>query len=256
MNESERRLLIFVAFNEEFKAVKKILNFKSLKGEKKSSLVSGSLNGFGVDLIKTSIGMDLALKVATEKIDPEKHGGIFVLGFCGGLALTLKNSDIIVPNKIISSRDQSVFEVEGDLIEAMGRVIITVGQRYRAVPMITENKVIETRTEKEALYHLSHAEAVDMETSEILRVAELKKVKACVLKVVIDDCETELPHFNDIFKKTGKMDRLSVASAMMSSPGLSMQLSSNMKKASMVIDSILPQMIEKLCGWWQIPRTL
>jgi nucleoside phosphorylase len=244
-------LLVFVAINEELKALKKTLKQKDKKS-KNSNIYN--LNGYSIEVVMTSMGMKKALQAAEKSIDANIHRGVFVLGYCGGLSYDIKNSDIIVPNKSISSVDQFTYEVESDLTSELGKIIISEGLKYKVVPMITESQVIEKPSEKVALFKKSHAQAVDMETSEILRVAHSRGVKACAMKVVIDDCTTELPHFNGVFNKTGEIDHLSIASVMASSPGLSMNLSSNMKHAQNVINAVLPAIILRLCSWWDISK--
>ena len=259
----EKKLLIFVAINEEFKVVKKHLKdirpqAKRTDGTKKGEFprLSGTISGISVDLVMTTMGMNQAAKCADFFIDDSVYGAVLILGYCGGLSLALKNGDVVIPNKVTSSRDQKTFELDSELSEILGRVVLTEGHRYRTAPLITQPFVVETSDDKRLLFKKSLAEAVDMETSEIVRVSRAKNVKVSALKIVIDDIETELPNFNEIFARTGRMDRLSVTSAMIAHPHLSMALSANMKHAGATLHHILPPIIEKVCEFWKIEKSL
>jgi hypothetical protein len=71
-------------------------------------------------------------------------------------------------------------------------------------------------------------------------------------KIVIDDSDTELPHFNDHFKKTKRMDNLSVGQVMISQPGLSLKLKQNMKYGGEKLKVLAPHFVKALVKYWKL----
>lgn len=246
-----QRLLIAVAIQEELKIVKKCLDQKKVVSQS-PSVTEGVVGNVPVDVVLTSMGMEAAKSTLMKILDPNRHAGVLILGYCGGLSLTLKVGDIVIARSVFSQAQKTPISVDPRLAEELGKSIVSQGFKYRCVPLITEPLVIETPDAKQKLFQETNAEAVDMESSEILSVAEQKGLKGITVKIVIDDAETELPKFNDYFKKTGKMDHLSVTQLLMSQPSLSLQLSQNMKKGRQVLTEIIPSMIEVVSKHFKI----
>jgi hypothetical protein len=145
-------------------------------------------------------------------------------------------------------------EVDVTLCEKLGKVHCAEGLCYRNVPLITQRLVVETAVEKQNLFQATHAEAVDMESFEIARAAKDRDVRAAVIKVVIDDVDTELPNFNAHFTKVGKMDHLGVTSVLMGAPSLSLKLQTFMKKAAQVLHKSIPQIVPVVCDHWGVEK--
>ena len=239
--------LIISAILEEHKTIKKLL--KQSKSLKPSSYgeMSGKIGDVNVILAFSSMGMPAATKAAKVLVEKDKYSGVLVTGYCGGLSIPLKVGDVVIPLRIISTPSSGPgFEMDHQIVEELGRAVILQGHKYRAVPLITVPKVIESPREKEALLRSTNAEAVDMETAEVVRVCKERGVPVYSLKVIIDDCQQQLPDFNSHFEKTGKMDQLSVAGAFMAHPMLAMQLTKNMKRAAVVLQDILPSVLKVL----------
>src|SRR5258708_3856621 len=95
-----KRLLICVAFQEEYKIVKKLMTKVTSGSTAKLKKCFGDLNGYPVELLMTSMGMEAARKVSIENINVSHHGGVLVLGYCGGLSLTLKNGDAVIASAV------------------------------------------------------------------------------------------------------------------------------------------------------------
>jgi nucleoside phosphorylase len=247
-----KKLLIAVAINEEFKAIKKLMTEKKMPKGVKHPMCSGFLEGFPVDVVMTSMGMEVSSQVASDVCDGEKYAGVLILGYCGGLSLTLQVGDAVIPCKVISALDKFEFDMDLALIEDMGKAMIQEGMKYRATTLTTQPMVLETPADKEKLFKESGAEAVDMETSEIIRVGRKRGLKTAAMKVVIDDVGQELPHFNDYIKKAGKIDHLNVAQVLIRQPGLSYQLSQNMKRGAEIIKGSVPGLVKAVCKHWKI----
>lgn len=242
------KFLIIVAINEELKVVRKLL----VKGTGKGPVYNGMINGLPVDVVMTTMGMEAAEKVALECLDPLQYAGVIVVGYCGALSSPLEIGDVVVPSQVTSSKDGFVFKMDLALVEEAGKCIVSEGIKYRAVPMITQPRVVETPEEKDRLYKTTLAEAVDMETSEIVRVARQRQMKVFVMKIVIDDAMTALPRFNDYFEKTGRMDHLNLAPVLVTQPALSLELSKNIRHGARVLKHILPPIMTLLASHWRV----
>jgi nucleoside phosphorylase len=249
-----KRLLVAVAINEEFKTVAKLLKSREDHSDKNYKRARGTINGYPVEVLMTSMGMEASRKAATDNIIPGEHGGVLVLGYCGGLSLTLKVGDTVVASHVIDHENKNRVALDSNLCELLGKAHCKEGLKYRCVPMITQRRVIETPEEKATLLGLTRAEAVDMESVEIVEAALKSKVKVAVVKVVVDDSETELPNLNDYFEKKGNKDRRNIAPVFVAQPGLTFQLSQFMKKANGILAQSIPPMIDVICPHWDISK--
>ncbi|MDZ4678349.1 MAG: hypothetical protein SGI74_12670 [Oligoflexia bacterium] len=247
-----KKLLIAVAINEEFKTLKKLMTDKKTPKGYKHPMCSGLLSGYPVDVVMTSMGMQASATAALAVMNSDAYVGVLVLGYCGGLSLNLQVGDAVIPNKVISSLDQFVFNMDLTLVEDMGKSMIQEGLKYRATSLTTQPLVLETPNDKEKLFKESGAEAVDMETAEIIRVGRKLGLKTAVMKIVIDDVGQELPHFNEYFKKTGKMTQLNVTQVLLRQPTLSLKLSQNMKHGAAVLQNSVPGLVKVICRHWKI----
>jgi len=160
----------------------------------------------------------------------------------------------VVASHVIDHENKNKLALDPTLCELLGIAHIKEGLNYKSVPMITQERVIETPKEKASLLNLTRAEAVDMESFEVAGWALKNKVNVAVVKVVVDDSETELPNFNDYFEKKGKMDHLNIAPVFVAQPGLTFQLSQFMKRANGILSRSVPPMIDVVCQHWQIPK--
>jgi nucleoside phosphorylase len=245
-----KRLLITSAINEEFKLLKGLLQNKEVvKGRYKRC--TGTIAQFPVEIIMTSLGMKAAREVAKEVIIGGEYGGVLVVGYCGGLSSSLKIGDTVIPNEILNPNLQST-KLDSSLSEVLGRAHVAEGLHYRSVRLITQERVIELPKDKQALHSKSSAEAVDMESSEIIEQALKNDVRGAVVKIVIDDVDTELPKFNEYFERTGKLDHYNVAPVFVAQPSLSLQLSRNMKRANQIFQKSIPAFMPVLCQYWNI----
>jgi len=249
---SVKPILVLTAILEEHKIVKRLIsNPKTSKGSAQGQ-VTGLIAEIPIEAAFSSMGMTAARKAAEELIDPVKYSGVLVTGYCGGLSIPLKVADVVIPPRIMAEAPKALkFEMDLGLIEQLGVAVVSKGYKYRAVPLITVPKVIETPENKELLLRDTKAEAVDMETAMVINVCRERGLPVVSLKIVIDDCEQKLPEFNAHFEKTGRMDHLSVAGAFVSHPMLAIQLSKNMKRASLVLQDILPEVIKILAKAFQ-----
>ncbi len=249
-----RRLLVTVAINEEYKTVVKLLKNKIEGSDKVYKRSRGTIGDYPVEVLMTSMGMEAALKAAHENISPDEHAGVLVLGYCGGLSLKLKIGDTVIATEVTDYETKKRLVLDNSLCDLLGKAHIREGLNYRAVPMVTHSRVVETPAEKSSLLELTKAEAVDMESSEIAKVAMSKDVKVAIVKVVVDDSETQLPNLNDYFEKKGKVDHRHIAPVFVAQPGLTFQLSQYMKRANAILSRSVPAMVDVICEHWKIPK--
>lgn len=251
------KLLIALAIPPESRVLTKLLKkFKTLERPMPSAcrMYEGELDGFTVEILVTGMGLEAAALAARHCIDSKRHRGVLVMGFCGGLTHTTKVGDTVIATRVISAVDGSCFETDGSLQEVMGRSLIQEGFKYRTVPLISWGQVAETKAEKENLLKEFHAEAVDMETAEILRVAKNFSMNVAVAKIVVDDLEDQLPPFNEVFRKTGRMDASSVGEALSHFPGSGHVHTKNMKYGAQVFGDVTRIIVPVVCESWNITK--
>jgi nucleoside phosphorylase len=178
-----KRLLIAVAIPEEFQIVASVL---------------GALEKFPVEILKTGMGPKSAAKAAQDKFDPARHGGLLVLGYCGGLSPLLKLGDTVIASQVLDKGAQKKILLDEVLTEKLCRGVVSLGFVSKSVSMITQGKVVETPSEKKSLFELTRAEAVDMESFSLVDEAQRKDIRAAVMKTVMDDATTQTPKYNDV----------------------------------------------------------
>jgi nucleoside phosphorylase len=207
-----------------------------------------------VEVVVTGLGLDAAAEAARRCIRADRHRGILVMGFCGGLSHTTKVGDTVFATRVISALDGSSFDTDAEVVAELGKSLIQEGFQYRTVPLISWTQVAESKGEKEKLLNEFHAEAVDMETAEIVREAKKQHLKAAVAKIVIDDLEDQLPPFNETFRKTGRMDPASVGEALGHYPAKGRQHMKNMKKGGLIFGEIARIVVPVVCETWNIMK--
>lgn len=250
-----KKLLLVVAVNEELKMVKGLLQDKTILREEMPPLWGGTLEGFPVEVLLTSVGPGQALAATQTQMSAE-YGGVLIAGFCGGMSLTLRPGDAVIASKVLTTRGDGVAAIDSELCEKLGRTLISEGIQYRTVPLITSDRVLENPADKKDLLDKTGAEAVDMESFEIVNTAKQKDLRAAVVKVVVDDVETELPPFNEYIKTHGFLDHLGIKEVLTNHPQLSLRLRQLMKQSRQVLETIVPQIVPVVCQYWKIDRVL
>jgi nucleoside phosphorylase len=107
-------------------------------------------------------------------------------GLAGGLRPSLKAGEVFVPDVIMESEKNSTRTCNQELVE------IAAGLGATRVGRILTSKIVlgQVQSKKAAA---SHADAVDMESFEVVTIASEKRIPATVIRAVSDTFDEELP---------------------------------------------------------------
>jgi len=117
-------------------------------------------------VIRSGVGFQRALE-AGKNLNCRPDYMISV-GTCGALAHDLMPGDIVLANETIYSGDPQVrLKCSEDLLAASESVCSRLGMNYRVAPIVTSDKAVFLRSEREKLKLRCSADAVDMESHAI-----------------------------------------------------------------------------------------
>jgi len=104
-------------------------------------------------------------------------------GLAGGLNWALDAGHVLVPEMVVSGH--ASFRCDQDLMGWLG------GKTHDKI--LAWDDIVATAEEKAALFRATGGQAVDLESGEVARLAELRGVKFAVLRAVCDTAERDLP---------------------------------------------------------------
>jgi adenosylhomocysteine nucleosidase len=145
-------------------------------------------------------------KLAGEAVDVVKENvsieAIVSTGFCGGLKLSLGNSDIFVATEVVGS----------------GSALIPTSARpFKTGKLLSIDRVVSTAVEKYRLGEI--ADAVEMEASAVAERAHRWNVPFYAVRVVSDRCDESFPmDFNQVRSPDGRFSRGKIIAAVRRRP--------------------------------------
>jgi len=120
---------------------------------------------------------------AAEKLVEEGAKALVSFGLAGGLNPALPPGAVLVPQSVIDGGE--IYPCDPALIEWLGGA--------NAKCMMSAKLVAETASEKTALFKATQAEAIDLESGAVARIAAGAKIPFAVLRAVADPAARNLP---------------------------------------------------------------
>jgi adenosylhomocysteine nucleosidase len=120
---------------------------------------------------------------AAEKLVGEGASALVSFGLAGGLNPALPPGAVLVPQSVIDGGE--IYPCDPALIEWLGGA--------NAKCMMSAKLVAETASEKTALFKATQAEAIDLESGAVARIAAGAKIPFAVLRAVADPAARNLP---------------------------------------------------------------
>lgn len=120
---------------------------------------------------------------AAEQLAAQGAEALVSFGLAGGLAPALKPGDVLVPSAVIDG--QNTYPCNLMLMEFLGGG--TGG------PILASRQIAATAREKTQLHRSFRADAVDMESGMVARVASTRGLAFAVLRAVADPAGRDLP---------------------------------------------------------------
>jgi adenosylhomocysteine nucleosidase len=120
---------------------------------------------------------------AAEKLVADGAAALVSFGLAGGLNSALQPGAVLVPESVIDDGD--TYLCDPALVEWLG------GANAKFVMSATQ--IAETAGDKQTLFERTEAEAIDLESGAVARVAAAGKLPFAVLRAVADPAQRNLP---------------------------------------------------------------
>jgi nucleoside phosphorylase len=162
-----------------------------------------------------------------------------VVGMCGSLTSSIGESEVIVYTECLSSSGNSErIRCTRPLVEHITALLKSKSIICRSATGISVTRIATTKDEKLTLAK-SGAEAVDMESYEIVAAAIQARLPVAVIRVVSDSLERRLPDFNVAIQENGKINSFSLLKVFIGSPILTSRAFVASRRALRALSSAL-----------------
>ena len=228
------RLCIVTAAEIEFKTVVGLLAESSISNEAQMKICRGRSGNRQITVLKSQIGAGGFAKRFAGHLRSNDYEALLIAGLAGALDPKLKTGDAIVydlcydarPNPVNSDlrekksareENASIF-CHNDFSRFIVKTLITSGFSCFYGAGATVDHIVTRAQEKAELRIRYNADAVDMETYEVMRMCSMSGLEAAALRVISDEADSNLPDFNLALRPDGTMGHWLTASAMLISP--------------------------------------
>jgi adenosylhomocysteine nucleosidase len=212
-----------------------------------------------VALARTGIGQESATEKAALFIEAVRPDRILATGFAGGLEETAKCGEIFLAREVWeaptpSGLDDAAAVARWLAPEPLVRVATRAvdERRARVGRLLTVGEPVATPAAKRALREAFGAQALDMESSSILRVADRENVPTLCVRAILDEVDDALPFdFGKILTPEGRVRPLRAAAAIATHPGGLRDLEVLRRRAARAaasLASFVPDLIKALAA--------
>jgi hypothetical protein len=179
--------------------------------------VSLSVGRNHLDLRITGMGPRLAHSTAAQALRPwtvrsavalaaEKPDAVLVVGLCGGLKESLPGSRLVLYTSCLSTANgHAALECSPSITHRLHELLCSQAMACDAVVGITSARIAVAAEDRLSLAQAG-ADVVDMESYEILALANRAGLPTAVLRVVGDTAAQDLPDFNQALDAQGALD--------------------------------------------------
>ena len=217
----------FAASRSECRGLKRLMTIESGIGRSDDTLI-GRVGPNQVMLVRTGMGPKKARAKAaltlgaqasslpvpigsTEDGEPlQCASAVLVFGLAGSLSNSVGEGDLVLYDRCISADGRAPVRCSPELTGKLAQILRAGSVSCREVTGVSVPRIASTRTERERLAQLE-AEAVDMESYEVVAEAARRGVPAVVLRAVSDSVEREMPDFNRALNSEGEFGALALA---------------------------------------------
>jgi nucleoside phosphorylase len=239
-------IALFAASEMEYHALRKVL----ADWQPISPMAGyGSYKKAVIELYCTGMGPQNATAQATQILERSKAQHIVVGGFAGSLSLDLNCPDVVIYEKCGYWNGEQLATITTDTYWTQR---LLLGLKSSSLPLgttllgkgLTLPQVVCRATEKATLGQLYQANAVDMESYQILQVAQEMGRMAAVIRVISDDLTTDLPDLNAGLDGNGRPNNWRMAWVMAQQPRLAWRFLTNLHRATAQLQNVIRQALD------------
>ena len=234
-------IYIFTFSKVETQEVARLMG-KALKGTAPARVGPSRVGANDLILFASEMGpkiaRSLAKSVLNESTQTERENSgnpkpdaILIIGLCGGLTTDLRQNTVVAYTECLSSDEaRPSYRCSPPLTERISTLVRSKGIPCAQVVGITSPRIATTKELRLDLAR-SGAQAVDMESYEILAAAHETSIPVAVLRVVADHMDMRLPDLNRALNDSGSLDQRKALRVAIGSPILTARLVSANKRA-------------------------
>jgi adenosylhomocysteine nucleosidase len=202
MSQGKAQWLIAAAVEQEIQGIRQVLAGEPELHVQKGNVWSGTWRGDPLRLIRTGVGPEKARAGLTSFLGSHPCRGIVSTGYAGGLQEGYRLGDILVPAEVQSIPPLPEIRLRPDprLREAVLEAAHSGPWQVHTSRMITTNRVISSREEKERLGREYDAGSVEMESAVIAEVATNRSIPFVAVRVVLDEANFSLPDHLEVLR--------------------------------------------------------
>jgi len=168
-----------------------------------------------------------------------KPDAVLVIGLCGGLTKSLRESQIVAYTKCLSAEpNQGPLNCSQSITDRLRQLLASHDISCEPAIGITVPRIAVGKSAKLILAQ-SGATVVDMESYEVLAAAAQARVPAAVLRVIADTLESKLPDLNRALSAQGSLDGCRALRILIGSPLRTAQLLAASKRAMRALGKAL-----------------
>jgi adenosylhomocysteine nucleosidase len=170
-----------------------------------------------VILALTGMGGEAASRAAERILDRHRPSAVISTGFAGSLSECLGPGQLIAAGQVRAPGGLPIIRPDEILLQRA----LASGE-LRAVTTVTVPSAASTRESRQALRAAHGAEAVDMESYWIARVARERGIPCLAIRAVLDTVDQEIPHLEIGSTRPGAASLLMLLAFMRSPRGFAL----------------------------------
>jgi hypothetical protein len=236
------RIFVLAASKMEIDPVARLLGVSRWDSESHAGPIMAGPNQ--LDFFITGMGPKRAGERATEILSAgpkprpagvqqaERPDAVIVIGLCGGLVGSLPETTIVTYSACLSATNGGIqCPCAPQLSSRISALLNAQNVTCRSVVGITSPRIAITKDDK-LLLARTGAQAVDMESYEILSAAHKSGIPAAVVRIVSDSLDRKLPDFNHALDPDGSINNGKALRVMLGSPVLTARAYAANKRAA------------------------
>ena len=173
-----------------------------------------------------------------------------MLGTCGSL-----HSEFRVGEEAL------IFEItdeQGAMISCASKLFENVQEtlQIKRARLVSTNRVVVTRSQRETLCLKTGAQLVDMETASIAEECMKAQLPFVVVRTVLDDLQTEILDFNLFIDEQGQLKKAELTAHFKDNPVLHQRFQQGREKAAAALFQVTPLVVESIFASLKIDLSL
>lgn len=229
-------ILLFYAFARELAPFKRHLKSRRALGDRHLRGFRAQLGATEIIGVATGIGFARAETAARRAFEIFPDAELVLgTGVAGALSSGLGAGDLIVPDRILSSRETGVAEqvaaIDNAILSELGRYLRGAGISYSTGALLTSHRVLGSSADKRTMMQRTGAIAVDMESAALALEARARGVRFAVVRAVMDSVEDEIVGA-EMADENGDVRPFHAASFLLRNPRVVMRLPGMMQSLS------------------------